>query len=278
MNLSSIVAPDRLYSLAVGWGARRTVPRSLRGPIYTAFARAVGARLDEVAGPLDAYPTFGAFFARRLRAQARPLAGGDDVAVSPCDGLVTAAGRATDGRLVQAKGRRYALADLLADREVAAAVAGGAYATIYLSPRDYHRVHAPCDVELEGYTHVPGARLPVSPRWADCVPNLYARNERLVLRLRSAAGTIAIVLVGAAAVGHLVVVAGDREQVAAGSVQCTPPIACRRGDELAYFGLGSTVVVVFPPGAAELCVRAGDRIRFGEALARLRAERRREAS
>jgi phosphatidylserine decarboxylase len=298
------------YSAVVGWSANRAMPRSLRGLAYRAFARAVGANLDEVELPLDGYASLGDFFARRLRPGAREIDAAPASIISPCDGVVAALGTADAGTLVQAKGRLYQLAELVADAGLAAQLTGGPYATIYLSPRDYHRVHAPADVRVLGYDYLPGALWPVNPRVAARRNGLLARNERVVFRLHSTTlGPIALVMVGASGVGNIRLApalsgAGaapegvDRRSKSMGGggpagsaggaggeasrgidsalwrsageprrVELTG-VTLRRGDELAAFRLGSTVVLVFEPGRAELAGQVGDPVRFGQAIGR----------
>ena len=283
MNLSAIrdrvavdtvrLAPKRLYSGAVGWGARKRLPRPLRVPVYTAFARWVGARLDEIELPLAEYPSFGSFFARRLREGARTVATSSDALICPCDGRIAAVGVATEGLLIQAKGKRYDLATLLVDQALAARLEGGRYLTVYLSPRDYHRVHAPADVEVVGYDYVPGALYPVNPFFSRHIDNLLAANERMVLHLSSAGGAIAMVLVGAAGVGNVTLChprVQARELRSARTrrrVRFREPVAVARGDELAAFNLGSTVVLVFEPGRADLSgIELGTAMQFGQAI------------
>src|ERR1044071_1032082 len=145
------------YSALVGWGATKSLPARLRPLAYRAFARAVGANLDEVELDLAGYPSVRYFFARKLRRGARVIDTAPGAIISPCDGVVAARGHAVAGALVQAKGRTYRLAELVADGELAAQLTGGAYATIYLSPRDYHRVHAPADAAVIGYDYLPGS-------------------------------------------------------------------------------------------------------------------------
>ncbi|HEY0195345.1 MAG TPA: phosphatidylserine decarboxylase, partial [Kofleriaceae bacterium] len=131
--------------------ATRAVPAGLRRFAYRTFARAVGANLDEVELELADYPSLGDFFARRLQPGARVLDPAPDAVISPCDGVLAAIGSAVDGAMIQAKGKGYQLVDLVADSELAARLTGGPYATIYLSPRDYHRVHAPVGGRVVGY-------------------------------------------------------------------------------------------------------------------------------
>jgi phosphatidylserine decarboxylase len=236
------------------------VPERLRPFAYRAFARAVGANLEETELALDAYPSFGDFFARRLRDGARVVDPTRSAIISPCDGVVAARGQAVDGVLVQAKGHTYTLGELLADEGYARGFVGGEYVTIYLSPRDYHRVHAPVTAGLEGYDYLPGALWPVNPRVASRRAGLFARNERVVIRLNSPlAGDVAVVMVGAAGVGNIALHhgptsaslrgAGERRRVELSD------IGVARGDELGAFRLGSTVVMVFGATQAKLSGR-----------------------
>ncbi len=255
-------APTGLYSTLVGWGARRHVPRLLRERLYTAFARAVDARLDEVGADLSEYPSFGDFFARTLRPGARPVA--DAPVVSPCDGAVAAVGPIVDGMLIQAKGRDYSLAELLTVPSLAGSMAGGQFLTVYLSPRDYHRVHTPFDAELVGYHYVPGQRWPVSRPFARNVDRLLAVNERVVIELKTRWGPAAIVMVSATAVGNIWLThLGEDTRVWRGGGEprhATQPGKLQRGDEVGAFLLGSTVVLALPPGAPTLLPLADDTV------------------
>ncbi len=264
--------PFAAWAAFVGLTARTTVPAGLRKPAYRAFARAVGADLGEAELPLAAYETFGELFARKLRPGLRPVESDASAVIAPCDGVVAACGTASGGALIQAKGRWYELDELVVDHARAAALAGGDYATIYLSPRDYHRVHAPVDARLVGYDYVPGALWPVNPKIAARRDRLLSRNERVVIWLESKPlGTIAVVMVAAAGVGNIRLAhaedsvtwraAGERRRI-----ELDVPIA--RGDELGAFRLGSTVVLAFEPGAVALAAEIGSAVRFGQRLGR----------
>jgi phosphatidylserine decarboxylase len=265
------------YSALIGWTADRALPARLRSWAYRAFARAVGANLDEAELPLGEYPSFGEFFARGLKAGARPIDPDPAAVISPCDGVTAACGVATDGTLLQAKGHTYRLAELVADEALAARLTGGHYATIYLSPRDYHRVHAPIDGSVVGYEYLPGALWPVNPRLAGRREGLLARNERLVIHLNSrVAGDVALIMVGAVGVGNI--------RLSHPGFPSQPPdtatlrrfrerhrveiagVPVRRGDELGAFRLGSTVVMAFSPGAVVLQGSMGQPVRFGERI------------
>jgi phosphatidylserine decarboxylase len=268
--------PTRLYAGAVGWGARRTLPRAIRAPIYASFARVVGADLDEVEHPLGDYPSFGEFFARGLRCGARELDPDAQAVVAPCDGAVGASGAIERGRLYQAKGKQYELAELVASIELAQALEGGSFLTIYLSPRDYHRVHAPVAGTLAAWYHVPGTLFPVNEWFTSNVPRLFARNERVVTQLDTPCGPVVLVLVAAVGVGNIALRDGD-----AGALAPVPRNAAHtwrdaggpslaRGDMLGAFHLGSTVVALFPPAGFELAAPpAGTPVRFGQKLGRV---------
>ena len=276
--------PAGWYASLVGWSARRRIPRPLRRPVFGTFSRAVGARLDEVEHDLADYPTFGEFFARRLREGARCFDLPPDAVASPCDGALAATGTADAGALIQAKGHTYRLDELVADGALAARLEGGWYATIYLSPADYHRVHAPLDGRIVAQDYLPGSLWPVKPFFTRTVRGLLARNERVVIHLETAIGPVAVVMIAAVGVGHLVVgdvaagrgvdtdPSGVRRRRERRRVELSPPAAVRRGDELGAFLLGSTVVVVFPPGAVEPALEPGEpTVRCGRPIGRLHA-------
>jgi phosphatidylserine decarboxylase len=273
------------YSALVAWGATKALPAALRSLAYRAFARAVGANLDEVELELTGYPSLGDFFARKLRDGARVIDPAPDAIISPCDGVIAARGVATEGALLQAKGRSYRLAELIADGELAARLTGGAYVTIYLSPRDYHRVHTPVDARVLGYDYLPGSLWSVNPRVAARRDGVIARNERVVFRLQAGVlGRVALVMVGAGGVGNIRLApalsghgGADGPPVidSAGWRAAREPrrvelaeVGVARGDELGAFRLGSTVVAVFEPGKIELAGEVGDAVRFGQRLGR----------
>lgn len=269
-------APKHTYSRVVGWAAGRTVPRRLRRRVYTSFARRVGANLDEVERPLEDYASLNAFFTRRLKPGARPVVSDDDAVVSPCDGTVSEHGTIQAGQLIQAKGLHYTVFALLADRAAAARFAGGTWMTIYLAPRDYHRVHFPVEGQVTGFQHVPGALFPVNKAAVNHVGALFTRNERLITYQDSPAGEVATVMVGATAVGRIsvsydAVQTHSRTRGRPGPrVRFASPRPVARGEELGTFHLGSTVVLLFEPGRVALePFQVGQPIRLGEVIGRL---------
>ena len=274
------LAPKQLYSSAVDWTARRTIPRPFRRPLYAAYSLVVGANLREVELPLGDYPTFGSFFGRRLRPGSREASTDLTCAAAPSDGVIGTNGKVSGGKLLQAKGRDYSLKALLASEDFAGRIGDGEQVTIYLSPADYHRVHAPVSGLLVGYTYVPGERFPVSPLFAESVEDLFANNERLVLELSTQSGPVAVVLVGALGVGNLslaVPALESREfarQRVVRRVKLASPIPVARGQELGSFRLGSTVVLVFAEGAfSAAAITSGRRVQCGESIGRLASVR-----
>ena len=263
--------PKNALSRAVGAATRWPLPGPVRRGAMRAFAHRYGIDLTEC-GPLDDFRTFGEFFARPLRDGLRPVAPGDGVVVSPVDGVVSEVGVAEGGRLVQAKGLSYTLEALLVDPPLAARLRGGAYATIYLSPRDYHRIHFPLGGRIAGWRYVPGSLWPVNPASVRTVPNLFAVNERLVTVIDTPLGRCAVVAVGATVVGRvrayydLGCPATNHPNGRIAVRDYEQPIPVEKGAQLGAFEMGSTVILVLEPGRAALRLQPGERVRVGQAI------------
>jgi phosphatidylserine decarboxylase len=267
------VLPKNALSRAVGALTRWPAPRPVREAAMRAFARRYGIDLGECPG-LEAYRTFGEFFARPLRPGLRPIEQGAGVVVSPVDGTVSEAGVAVAGKLVQAKGIDYSASALLADGELARALQDGAYVTIYLSPRDYHRIHFPLGGKVLGWRYVPGRLWPVNPASVRTVPGLFTVNERLVTVLQTPVGRCAVVAVGATVVGRVRAyydpsvphtnAPGGRHV----RREYEAPLPVEKGQELGAFEMGSTVILMFEPGRVHLDARLvpGTRMRVGERI------------
>ncbi len=271
-------------TLSRGFGAVADIPlpRPLRAPVLGAFARAVGIDRSEVERPIDEYETLNQFFVRRLAAGARSWPADENVAGSPVDGIAGQVGTIRGGRIVQAKGRWYSAAELLDSAEQARAFDGGAFATLYLSPRHYHRIHAPTAGRIDSARHIPGALLPVNGPAVAHVQDLFARNERLLAYLDGPLGRVAMVAVGAYNVGRISAAfdplwsaapgrsgwVTNRRGADAETRSYDPPVRVRQGDEVMAFHLGSTVVLLFEPGRVRLApeLRPGVAVRLGEPL------------
>ncbi len=267
------VLPRNLYSRAVGGAAHLPLPRAARAKVYRAFAKRYGVSLDEVEHPLEDYRSLGEFFVRRLARGARPVDGRDRILVSPSDGVYTNGGPIEGGALLQAKGIRYPLAALLQDQDAAERFGHGAYHTVYLSPRDYHRVHFPASGDVVAARYVPGTLFPVNRAGVERVPGLFTINERVVTYLDTELhGRVAVVLVGALAVGRITVSYDDLESNRGRGGEARvyePPVPVVKGDELGVFHLGSTVVMICERADHRALVPTGSPVKMGQAFLEL---------
>ncbi len=273
--------PQRLLA-----GAMYRVARSewapLKNPLIRLLVHRYRIDMSEAVDPVATrYPSLNAFFTRALKPEARPIAPAADALVSPVDGSVSQAGRIERGRLLQAKGHDYGVEELLGgDRALAARFADGAFATLYLAPRDYHRVHMPLDGRLARMDFVPGELFSVSDATAQLVPQLFARNERVVTLFETAAGPLAMVLVGAIFVGSIETVwAGEVREPRGAPVRWVYPPGeapeLAKGDEMGRFNMGSTVILLLPSDRVSWSpeLRPGGRVRLGEPIGALRLHR-----
>ena len=237
------------------------------------FVGRYGVNMAEAANPdIASYASFNEFFTRPLRDGARPLAAADFIC--PVDGAISQFGAIERDQIFQAKGHSYSTAALVGgDCELAAQFEDGSFATLYLSPRDYHRIHMPCDGRLIRMIHVPGALFSVNPTTARGVPGLFARNERVVCVFDSPHGPFVLTLVGATIVGSMATVwHGLVNPPRPGHLRewnyADQQIALRQGDEMGRFLLGSTVVMLFPKGVVQFNPdwAPAQAIRLGEAM------------
>lgn len=252
---------------------------SMRGGALTTgfikwFVGKYGVNMAEAANPdIASYPTFNEFFTRPLKAGARPLAQAD--LISPVDGAISQFGPIRKDQIFQAKGHDYSTRALVGgDAQLAARFEDGHFATLYLSPKDYHRIHMPCDGRLTRMIYVPGDLFSVNPATAHGVPGLFARNERVVCVFESEHGPFVLTLVGATVVGSMAttwhgVVNPPRSANLREWRYDNQPIVLKQGDEMGRFLLGSTVVMLFPRGSLQFNPdwAAAKPIRMGEAMA-----------
>jgi phosphatidylserine decarboxylase len=221
------------------------------------------------------YASFNDFFTRALKGTSRPIAADPAAIASPVDGTVSQCGGIVRDSLLQAKGRHYRLADLLAGQTWAARFADGCFATVYLAPFNYHRIHMPLEARLLDTVYVPGRLFSVNAATARDVPRLFARNERVVTRWESAAGEFALVLVGALNVGGMATVwAGDITPARRRVLTSLPParVILAKGAELGRFNMGSTVILLFEKDRAhwDPLARPGAAVRMGQAIGAIR--------
>lgn len=265
------ILPHHLVSRAVFWLTRRN--GKLVTPVIRRFIKLFNVEMQDAIEPDPAaYDTFNAFFTRALKPDARPITGGADEIACPADGRISAIGAIEDSRVFQAKGKDYSLAALLADEEQATVFANGSFITVYLSPRDYHRLHMPIDGELVSQTHVPGRLYSVAPHTVRTIDSIFARNERVIATFDSVDhGQVALVLVGAINVAAIETVWHGLVTPPAGrSVTCWPysndaSIALNKGDEMGRFNMGSTIIAVFEkPVRWRVDMAPGDAVRMGQ--------------
>jgi phosphatidylserine decarboxylase len=254
----------------------------LRKSITNWFIRHYNVNMSEALQPnLDAYPDFNSFFTRALRPETRPLAKGAGKICCPSDGTISQIGDIQGPQIFQAKDHSYSLVELLGgSEERAQPFLGGRFATTYLSPGDYHRVHMPFSGRLVEMTYIPGRLFSVAPDYTESIPRLFARNERVVCIFQTEAGSMAVILVGAIFVGSIETVWAD---------EITPPrsksikvtsysadendIQLKTGEELGRFNMGgSTIIVLFGHGQVQWRPELGaeSRVQFGEVLGQVK--------
>ena len=224
---------------------------TLTTTVITWFVKRYQVNMAEAAEPnIQAYESFNEFFTRPLKKGARRISKADFI--SPVDGAISQFGDIKADQIFQAKGHQYStLAMLAGDKSLAASFQNGHFATLYLSPKDYHRIHMPCDGNLKSMTYVPGDLFSVNPTTAQGVPGLFARNERVICEFDSAHGSFVLILVGATIVGSMATIwHGIVNPPRLGSVNTwtyeNQAITLKQGEEMGRFLLGSTVVMLFP--------------------------------
>lgn len=269
--------PHHLISRIVGYVAQCEIAFIKKQFIHR-FAEHYQVNMDEAEQPdLDTYPNFNAFFTRALSANVRPIDAHPDRVISPADGVISQIGNISSGDIIQAKGMHYSALSLLGGNTVDAdPFLNGEFATIYLAPKDYHRLHMPISGTLTKMIHIPGRLFSVNPTTAGSVPNLFARNERIVAIFNTAIGPMALVLVGAMIVASV-------ETIWHGIVN--PPtiskikhwdysdknIRLEKGAEMGRFRLGSTIIMLFPKNTVQWnhSVKPDQSIRMGFSTAKL---------
>ena len=270
------ILPKHLLTALI-WRIARIRHAATKDFLITRFVKIFDVDIDDVklAVP-EGFATFNDFFIRELVAEARPIDSRNDRIVSPVDGTVSIADTIRGNSIIQAKGLDYSLDDLLAtDLEQAGAYVDGRFATIYLAPFNYHRIHAPLDGELVAARYVPGDLFSVSEATVARVDGLFRRNERLVMHFKTEHGPAALIFVGALNVGSISTPwSGELRPQKHGVVDVldlsASPTTVKKGDLLGWFNMGSTVILLMPPGTCQWDddLLAGQTVRVGEAIGR----------
>ncbi len=274
--ISQYLLPQHLLSRLAGCLANCTWAW-VKNPFISWFVKRYGVDMREAeqTDPL-AFACFNDFFTRALKPGSRPLAPEPDSILCPADGTISQLGKIEHGRIFQAKGQSFSVLELVGGNPAHAALfQGGEFATVYLSPKDYHRVHMPCAGTLTDMVYVPGKLFSVNQITAENVPELFARNERVVCLFDTSHGPMAVVLVGAMIVASVetvwagLVAPPTRQLKAERYGQAAPTL--ERGSEMGRFKLGSTAIVLFGPGHAtwDPAMRAGAAVSMGQAMGKL---------
>ena len=275
VNLQKIV-PQKLITLLAGALANVSC-HPVKNFLIHQFINIYDVDMSEAkALSITQYSSFNDFFTRELKSDARPIEQDTSAVVSPADGTISEVGRINQGQILQAKGIDYSVARLIGDEHLAFKLEGGSFATIYLSPKDYHRVHLPFDGELQSLKYIPGKLFSVNQRTAENLDSLFARNERLVATFKKGDDSFVLVLVGAMIVGGI-------ETVVTGAISRGNDVKTlefeqrnvQKGSEFGRFYLGSTAIILFPepinmefkPGLS-----CGDSVKMGECLAKVKQQ------
>jgi phosphatidylserine decarboxylase len=237
-----------------------------------AYAKIYKIDMSMIEKPLHEYKNLNEFFKRTLKPQARPVDAHIDTLVSPADGTVTQVGEIKNGTLIQAKGESYTVVNLLNDKNKARAFRNGSFMTIYLSPKDYHRIHAPIDGSITDYSYIPGRLYPVNKFGVDAVKGIFTKNERIATYLHSATGQLAIVKIGALIVGSVQLAFKDQVEdhhkgkPLKNTLETMLPVD--KGDEIGHFEFGSTVILLFEENLITLnpLLEPGSSVKMGQPL------------
>lgn len=261
------VLPRKLVSRTMGAGTRLALPRSVHRMILRWYVRHYGVNLEECVGGVDDYPTIAEFFTRPLLPDVRPVDEAAEALVSPVDAKVYVLGTTEEGRIPQSPELDYPVRTLLGGD---ARYEKADFAVLYLAPKDYHRVHSPREGSIVGYRYRPGELWPVFPGATKRIKELFARNERLVIRVDSDLGEIAVVMVGAFGVGRMSLAFGDTVTNTGSAPEehaFSEPKPIGRAGELGRFGMGSTVVLLLPHGTVNWTVEPGQDVKLGQRIA-----------
>lgn len=268
------VLPKNAMSRVVGHVAHMKLPGRLSNSSIKAFAQLYGINVNEAESPIASYDSIGDFFSRRLKVGSRIIDHRPGHIVSPVDGTVLNSGRIKHDTMIQAKDRHFAVTDLIGSRRDAERYNGGSWITIYLSPKDYHRVHHPVEGQIRRARYLPGRLWPVNRAAVNHVDRLFCVNERVVTFVRSPLGLVATVMVGATSVGHITVGFDEglrtNKDSKGGEYHYPDGRRVARGDEMGAFHLGSTVIVLAEPNILSFdTFETGQVVKMGQSIGRM---------
>lgn len=270
------ILPQHFLSRIV-YALMRSEIKWVKNALIRLISRIAGINANEALSPDPAdYASFNAWFTRALKPGARKFDPDQHAFLSPCDGRISETGKLRDNRILQAKNKNYSLQELLANDPLCSELTDGYFSTIYLSPRDYHRIHMPLTGRLERMIYVPGRLFSVAPYTVRQVPGLFARNERVISVFDTESGPLVMVLVGAMLVSSTETVwAGEVTPTKNKEVTVTnypdKDISLSKGAEMGRFNMGSTVILLMPSGTVEALpgLNAGSAVQVGQKLAHL---------
>lgn len=260
--------PQKMISKQIG----KIMKSSFSKKLIKLYAQHYQIDIREAEKPFSEYKNLTEFFTRHLKKEARMIDNGKDTIISPVDGTISQMGKIENGKILQVKGIDYTVSDLLGEKEKSQTYENGQFVTIYLSPSDYHRIHAPYKGEIIESTYIPGRLFPVNHIGITQVKGLFTKNERLITYMKTNLGEIALVKVGAFVIGSVQVnypfknIKRKGDQIEKEEV--CPPLVYEKGEEIGYFEFGSTVILLFEKDAIELNkeIVLGQKIQLGERI------------
>ncbi len=265
--------PKILWSRFLGWLVYANLPNFIIRPAMSWFIKTYKLNMAEAEYPVEEYKNLGQLFTRKVKPNTHTIEQGENIAVSPADGHVLNAGKINDGTLIQCKGRDFHVSDLLQNKELASQFMNGSWCTVYLSPRDYHRVHHPVGGKVIKTHYITGQLWPVNQAAVQEVHTLFCVNERTVTYTESSMGLVATIMVGATSVGHISLAYDPSIHSNQGMPDLQKdydqPIEVAKADELGTFHLGSTAIVLFASADVQILpLTDGQEIRLGTAIAK----------
>jgi phosphatidylserine decarboxylase len=269
------IFPKEFVSRLMGMLSEKRLPKIILVPWISAYCMLFGVEMSESKKDVYDFSTFNEFFTRELKSGLRKTDATKKSVISPVDGRITEFGAIEKNTLIQAKGKTYTLESFLESAEYAKKFENGSFITIYLAPKNYHRIHAPISGKITGYQYIPGSLFCVSKMSSEVIDNLFSKNERLITYMESQKGIIAIAKVGACIVGKIRAsyesAAFDTSSNMKLKKTYSKKIPVKKGDEIGWFEIGSTVVLLFEKGAISFEELArGTEIKMGQKIGMLR--------